>query len=158
MYNTNYFNNNRYNPYYTPYVPYQQMMPQQMQQPIQQAAPQPVEIPISNIRFLNEKEMAGYVMPVPNTKEMLIDKNNKIVCIKSTDQIGVSNAKYYKFDEIVEGTKETQNKGKTEPKNDMSVYATKQDVKSLTNLISEMTDKLTNLEGKIGGKSNPTNK
>lgn len=154
MYNTNYFNNNRYNPYYTPYVPYQQMMPQQMQQPIQQPAPQPVEIPISNIRFLNEKEMAGYVMPVPNTKEMLIDKNNKIVCIKSTDQIGQSNAKYYKFDEILEKDNKTQNKGNSEPKKAVPEYASKDDFKSLTSLIATMTDKIENLEGKINGTTN----
>jgi len=149
MYNAGYFNNNnRYNPYYTSYMPYNQQLMQQ--QPVQQVVQQPVqyEIPISNIRFLNEKEMAGYVMPVPNTKEMLIDKDNKVVCIKSTDQIGQSNAKYYKFDELVEEDGKTQNKGNSEPKIDMSAYASKSDLQSLT---KQITDKLASLEEKING-------
>ena len=152
MYNAGYFNNNnRYNPYYAPYIPYNQ---QPMQQSMQQVVQQPVqyEIPISNIRFLNEKEMAGYVMPIPNTKEMLIDKENKIVCIKSTDQIGQSNARYYKFDEILEKDNKTQNKGNSEPKKAIPEYASKDDLKSLTSLIATMTDKIENLEGKINGK------
>ena len=151
MYNANYFNNNRYNPYYTPYVPYQQPA---MQQPVQQVAQQPVaqpmqyEIPISNIRFLNEKEMAGYVIPIPNTKEMLIDKDSKVVCIKSTDQIGQSNTKYYRFEELVENKQEMQNKGNSEPKIDMSTYVKKDD---LTSLSKEIEEKLKSLEGKING-------
>lgn len=153
MYNTGYFNNNnRYNPYYAPYVPYQQSVMQQ--QPMQQQIVQPVqyEIPISGIRFLNEKEMASYVLPLPNTKEMLIDKAGKVVCIKSTDQIGQSNAKYYKFEELVEDKQETQNKGNSEPKKAIPEYASKDDLKSLTSLIATMTDKIENLEGKINGK------
>ena len=152
MYNTGYFNNNRYNPYYAPYIPYNQQPMQQ--QPVQQVVQQPVqyEIPISNIRFLNEKEMAGYVMPIPNSKEMLIDKENKIVCIKSTDQIGQSNARYYKFDEILEKDNKTQNKGNSESKKTIPEYASKDDLKSLTSLIATMTDKIENLEGKINGK------
>lgn len=154
MYNTGYFNNNnRYNPYYAPYIPYNQ---QSMQQPMQQVVQQPVvqqmnyEIPITNIRYLNEKEMDGYVIPVPNTKEMLIDRTAKVVCIKSTDQIGESRAKYYKFDEIVGGPATTQNKGNSEPKIDMSAYVKKEDIQSLTKQIS---DKLASLEGKIDGRT-----
>ena len=153
MYNTGYFNNNnRYNPYYAPYMQYNQQL---MQQPIQQVVQPPVqyEIPISNIRFLNEKEMAGYVMPIPNTKEMLIDKDNKVVCIKSTDQIGQSNAKYYKFEELVENKQDTQNKGNSEPKTSVPEYVKKEDLQSLTKKIDE---KFASLEGKLNGKSNTT--
>ena len=146
-------NNYRYNPYLQPYVQYAQpVMPQQQmpQQVVQQPMPQPMqyEIPITNIRYLNEKEMASYVLPLPNTKEMLIDKSGGIVCIKSTDQIGQSNAKYYKFEEVSEQTEKEQNKGNSEPKIDMSDYVRKKD---LTSLSKEIGDKLKNLEGKING-------
>ena len=155
----NYLNNNfnRYNPYLQNYAQYQQpfMPQQQMQQPI--AQPMQYEMPITNIRYLNEKEMASYVLPFPNTKEMLIDKASGVVCVKSTDQIGQSNAKFFKFEEIPDQVENKQNKSNSEPKTDMSKYASKDDVKSLTGLITEMTDKLSKLEGKINDKQSNAN-
>ena len=90
------YNNGMYRPnYYNP----QPYAPQQfMQQPIQQPVA-PAELPITAVRFLTADQIKGYIV-LPNSKEMLIDKESGLAYIRSANQMGESETKTYKFEEL----------------------------------------------------------
>ena len=126
MYNNqpNFSNIGRYvpsfNAYQQPYYNYgQNFMQPQAQQPIQQAQSQQ---PIQAIRFLNADEIKGWAVQ-PNTTEMLIDRTNKQVTIKSADMMGESSIKTYKYELMGEMSKEAK-ESEIDPKD----YATKGDL------------------------------
>jgi hypothetical protein len=80
------------------YAQYQQMP---MQQYMQQSMQQPLEPPIQAVKFVNENEAKAYIV-LPNTKEMLIDKDKGIAYLKSADQMGQSSTKIFRFEEVID--------------------------------------------------------
>lgn len=71
----------------------QQMVQQQMQQPMQ------YEVPIQDIRFVTSEEAKAFIV-VPNSKALLIDKNNGIAHLKTADNMGQSVTEYFKFEAV----------------------------------------------------------
>ncbi len=144
MYNSQYSLGARYG--YNPF--YQQTYPQ-FQQPIQQMEP-----PIQSVKFVNESEAKAYIV-MPNTKEMLIDKDNGIAYLKSADQMGQSRTKIFRFEEVIENNENTSNLGNKQPEIDMSGYVKQEDladfIKSdaITSLSKDIYDRLNVLEKKI---------
>ena len=81
-YSQNYNNNMSYNP-----------MPQtQMQRP-------QIDTPIQDLRFVTSEEAKAYIV-YPNTTALLIDKASKIAYLKSTDNLGQSSMKMFKYGEL----------------------------------------------------------
>lgn len=154
MYNSSYSLGSRYgyNPTYQPmYTQYQQMpMTQYMQQPIQQQ----MEPPIQAVKFVNESEAKAYIV-MPNTKEMLIDKDKGIAYLKSADQTGQSSTKIFKFEEVIDKDINTSNLGKIQPEIDMSGYVKREDLSdfiktdAVTSLSKDIYDRLSMLEKKV---------
>lgn len=104
-----------YNPYYSPYgaqnraqygVPSyggynythqpQQMPSMPQNQP--QAQPQ-YEMPIQDIRFVTAEEAKAFIV-MPNTSVLLIDKSSGVAQLKSADNMGQSNSKHFRFEEV----------------------------------------------------------
>lgn len=154
MYNSSYSLGSRYgyNPTYQPmYAQYPQMpMQQYMQQPIQQ----PIEPPIQAVKFVNENEAKAYIV-LPNTKEMLIDKDNGIAYLKSADQMGQSSTKIFRFEEVIEKDKNEAGTGKIQPERDMSDFVKREDLSNfiktdaIESLSRDIYDRLNILEKKI---------
>jgi hypothetical protein len=77
-----------------PYAPQVQQSPQpQMQAPVMS------EMPIQDIKFVDKAQAEAYIA-FPNTKVMLIDNDNKIVYIKTADNMGQSKTEYFKFEPV----------------------------------------------------------
>lgn len=112
MYNSNQFFNGR-QPYYMP-ANYQ--MPLMTQQ-------QPNEV-ISDIRFLTADQIKGFIPPI-NSRVLLIDKSNSLAYIETTDNMGNMYKEAYSFSPVKNETK------KEEQKQDLSIYATKQELESI---------------------------
>lgn len=75
----------------------QQAMRQPQQQPIQQPQMQvPYEIPIQDVRFVTSEEAKAFIV-MPNTKALLIDRQNGIALLKSADNLGQSVTNFFKF-------------------------------------------------------------
>ena len=126
MYNTNQFMPYGRQPYYMP-VGYQPaVMPQQQQQP--------VGIVFSDVRVLNDDQIKGFIPPI-NSKVLLIDKDNGIAYVETTDTMGNMYKDQYSFISLKNKEKEEQ---KQEPKQDFSSFATKDEIagikKELENL------------------------
>ena len=141
MYNTQNYNSGfgryvpSFNAYQQPYYNYGQLYNQpQVQQPIQQTQPQQ-QTPIQAIRFLNADEIKGWAVQ-PNTSEMLIDRTNKRVAIKSADAMGESSVKIYTYNLEDDAAKE--NKPQFITKEDLTGYATKDDIKSISTMLQEL--------------------
>lgn len=79
--------------------------PQQMpsipqNQPQMQPQPQPqYEMPIQDIRFVTAEEAKAFIV-MPNTSVLLIDKSSGIAQLKSADNMGQSNSKHFRFEEV----------------------------------------------------------
>lgn len=154
MYNSSYSLGSRYgyNPTYQPmYAQYPQMA---MQQYPQQQFQQLIEPPIQSVKFVNENEAKAYIV-LPNTKEMLIDKDNGLAYLKSADQTGQSSTKIFKFEEVIEKDKNEAGRGKIQPDRDMSDYVKRDDLSdfiktdAVTSLSKDIYDRLSVLEKKI---------
>ena len=130
-----------FNAYQQPYYNYGQLYNQpQMQQPIQQNQTQQ-QMPIQAVRFLNADEIKGWAVQ-PNTSEMLIDRANKRVTIKSADVMGESTIKTYSYSSLEETpVKETTPQYLT--KEDLTSYATKDDIKGISDLLQQLKQGLT---------------
>ena len=138
MYNNNFglYGYGGRQPYYLP-VNYQQAMIQQqnqqmMQQPIMQQTQQPVQpqfdTPISDIRFLTEDQIKGFIV-YPNTKVLLIDKQNGLAYLESADSVGNFYKDVFSFKNVTEKPKVEE---KVEPKkNELDGLATKDDLNLL---------------------------
>ena len=68
-------------------------------QPQPQNIIQPEEKPFNDVRFATAEEAKGYIM-FPNTKVMLIDRDNSVFYIKSADSIGKSTLEGYKYSRV----------------------------------------------------------
>lgn len=107
MYNTNQFTPYGRQPYYVPSY-----------QPVQQ----PMEMVFSDVRILTADQIKGFIPPI-NSKVLLIDKDNGVAYVETTDTMGNMYKQPYSFEMV----KSEQ----TEPKQDMTIYATKQDIEEL---------------------------
>ena len=137
MYNNNFglYGYGGRQPYYLP-VNYQQAMMQQqnqqmMQQPVNQQTQQPIQPqfdpPISDIRFLNEDQIKGFVV-FPNTKVLLIDKEKGLAYLESADNVGNFYKDVFSFKSIADKPKEEV----VEPKkNEFDNLVTKEDLNTL---------------------------
>lgn len=82
------------------YVPQPPQMPLNQQQgfaPI--TTPPTTETPIQDIKFVNRAQAEAYIV-FPNTKVMLIDKENGIVYVKTADGMGQTQTDYYRFGKV----------------------------------------------------------
>ena len=85
-----------------------------MQQPQTQ---QPNGIFFNNIRYVNPSEMSSYIVLAGNT-DMIINKEDGIVQIKSADMAGNSFTRAFKFEEITnqpQPQKKTRHKARNGP-------------------------------------------
>ena len=158
MYGNPYTSNlgtNYYQPYNRGYMNYQNPLYQQpsYQQPNAYRS-QVGDAPIQGIKFLTADEIKAYIV-MPNCREMLIDKANGIVHIKSADTMGQSSDKIYKFEELVEDGASAEN-GTDKGENEKHIDIVKKDdlegfVKTdeLAEFVKQTNDKLERLEKKI---------
>ena len=141
-YNNNLYNNNRmFQPQMQPIY-----QPSYMQQPIQIAQG---EQPFTEIRFLNKNEITGYVV-IAGGKALLIDKENKYACVKSTDLSGNSRTEgEYSFVSLTDKTDSVA--GEKQKDVDFSTFVTKEDFSKQFNpeMIKNLEEKISKLEKKI---------
>ena len=108
----------------------------------------------NHIRYVNQNEMASYVV-LPNNTDMIIDRTNGIVQIKSADQMGNSFTRNFKFEEINEQNINKAQEQEKKPDIDLSGYVKTEDLKdfikvdALESFTKQINDKLTDLEKKI---------
>lgn len=70
------------------------------QQNTQQMTVQPqFETPIQDVRFATKTQAEAY-MSFPNTRALLIDRENGVAYLKSADNMGQPATKYFRFEEI----------------------------------------------------------
>ena len=82
------------------YAPQPSQMPQfQQMAQTPMTIPQPVEMPIQDIKFVNRAQAEAYIV-FPNTKVMLIDTENGMVYIKTADGMGQTQTDYFRFDKV----------------------------------------------------------
>lgn len=112
MYNTNQF---------TPYFGRQPYYVPTYQQPAQ-----PIEMAFSDVRILTADQIKGFIPPI-NSKVLLIDKDNGIAYVETTDTMGNMYKQPYSFAAIKNETK----KEKVEEKQDFSNFATKEDIANI---------------------------
>lgn len=108
MYNTNQF---------TPYFGRQPYYVPAYQQPAQ-----PMEMAFSDVRILTADQIKGFIPPI-GSKVLLIDKDNGVAYVETTDTMGNMYKQPYSFAMVSNEQKDT--------KQDFSIYATKQDVEEL---------------------------
>lgn len=143
--------NNPYNRSYQQYYPQYPQYQQPTYQPIMQ------EQKFQDIKFLNAEQIKAYIV-LPNTKEMLIDKENNMAYIVSADNMGNSTIKKYSFVDLNE-----QKQEKAQPELDMSEYVKlsdmdkfvqKTDLQTLFPIdsIKSLENKLQALESRLNGE------
>lgn len=129
----------------------QMYRPQQPQQPQQQ----PYEMPIQDIRFVTSEEAKAFIL-MPNSKVLLIDRNNGIAHLKVADNLGQSNTMLFRFEPInPDGTPVKAPENTTPVQVDMSKYITIQDLPKLGVITKEqfdgLADKVKNIQTLLGG-------
>lgn len=82
---------------YAPQPPQMPQFQQMAQTPM--TIPQPVEMPIQDIKFVNRAQAEAYIV-FPNTKVMLIDTESSIVHIKTADNMGQTKTDYFRFEQV----------------------------------------------------------
>lgn len=118
MYNTNQFTPYGRQPYYVP--SYQQPM-------------QTTEMVFSDVRILTADQIKGFIPPI-NSKVLLIDKDNSIAYVETTDTMGNMYKEPYSFIPI-------KNETKTQEK---SEFATKKDVEQVVEQFKKEIESLKN--------------
>ena len=114
----------------------QQTQPQIVQQPMPVQS-QPYDIPIQEVRFVNSDEANAFIV-MPNTKVMLIDKNNGVVYVKSADAMGQSSKELYKLEKIDSLESTTPKETNFIKKDDLADFAQKADIKELSEKIERL--------------------
>lgn len=119
-YNASNFNAN---PYSNPSIQFQSAAPQNGLQ--QATAPYAIE-------YVNGVEGAkAYLIP-PNSTKLLMDSDGDYFYIKTANAQGQANVKIYKYEEVTQATKKTE-----EPKQEIK-YATVDDIKELKEEIEKL--------------------
>jgi hypothetical protein len=117
-------------------IPMQQYQPQPQMQPQPQ---QPYEIPIQETRYVTRKEAEGFIV-FPNTKVLLIDKNEGMAYLKSADNMGQSSTLCFKFEGVnPDGSPLKPQEEK--PQIDMNEYIKKSDLASFGFVTIDQLDK-----------------
>ena len=110
------YNTNQFTPYYGRqpyYAPSYQPQPQQ-----------PMEMVFSDVRILTADQIKGFIPPI-NSKVLLIDKDNALAYVGTTDNMGNMYKQAYSF-----SLAQTE-KPKETPTQDFSNFATKEDIANL---------------------------
>lgn len=123
MYNTNQFMPYGRQPYYTPSY---QPQPQQ-----------PMEMVFSDVRILTADQIKGFIPPI-NSKVLLIDKDNALAYVETTDTMGNMYKQAYAF-----SLAQTE-KPKETPTQDFSNFATKKDIEQVVEQFRKEIDSLKN--------------
>lgn len=146
--------NNPYNRSYLQYYPQYPQYQSSIQQPIAQ---QPVQEQIQNIKFLNAKQIQGYI-PFPNTKELLLDMESGLAYLVWADNMGISSSKKYSFKSLDEPKVEEKQAeidlSEYVKVADLEKFAQKADLQALLPLdsIKYLEDKIKSLESQINAK------
>ena len=141
----------------------QYLNPQQMvRQPQMQPQPQvQYETPIQDIRFVTSEEAKAYIV-MPNTKALLIDRQNGIAHLKSADNMGQSVSQFFRFEAVnADGT--PLKPQEPMPQVDFSDFIKKSDISQLGFVTVEqyntLSAKLDQLQKQIANSTKPnTNK
>lgn len=106
MYNNSYlgssYSSPQYNTYGQNYGLYQN--PQMTQRPMPMQ-PQPQDVPFNDIKFVTADEAKAYIV-MPNTKVMLMDRDNSVFYIKSADGLGKSMLEAFKYTRLEDNASE----------------------------------------------------
>ena len=125
-------------------------MPMFQNRPIEQSQQQQNGIFFNNIRYVSPEDYDKYIVGLGQT-DMIINKENGLVKIVSSDMVGNSFTRSFKFEEL------NSNKPKEEqkPEIDLSGYVKKDDlndfikIDALTQFSKQIDDKLSKIEKKI---------
>lgn len=157
MYNIN----NQYYPrsfmyptYQTQYVPaqaynyvQQPIMQQQSMQPAQQN--QPIDYPISDIRFLNADQIKGFIPPI-GSRVILVDRDNNIAYLETTDYMGNFSKEMYSITKIKESNAQPDKEASTFVKQeDIENFVTKKDLESVSYGLSDLKVEMDKLNKQI---------
>ena len=145
MYNNNQYMNGRpsyYQPQYQTQSTYN-YVPQQ--QYIQEQPPA--------IIYLNADQIKARVV-LPGNKEILVDKENGMAYVVSTDFSGNTSSRRFSFKDLDVPAKEPE-----KPQVDLSEYVKKDDLSSFAqksdlSVLKELQDKIEHLERQLRGKNN----
>lgn len=162
---------NNYNYYQNAYMgypqngamqPYQQRQYQPQQPFVQQT--QQVQIPIVDIRFVNEKEVADFIV-FPNTSVLLIDKENLSAYLKTANANAQPSIKKFTYSEL-DGEGKPLNGSKTPQTKELEQFIKKDEIGSLglvsmsyyeqqyNKLVEGFNAKIKSLQEKIMGVNN----
>lgn len=133
------YNNFGYNPQYNRQYP--QMSIQQPIPQVQQQVINPVDLPISEIRYANEADSNTYLVDI-GRKIMFIDRNAKVCTIKWSDSLGNSGMKKFKFDDYDEPQNAPIDTSNFLTKNDISIFAKQDDFNAILERISNLEKKI----------------
>lgn len=105
------------------------------------------DYPFLGVKFVNEQEANSFTLE-PNTRILLMDKNNQVFWVKWTDSMGSSSMEKYKFERCDVQQQEQVSQI------DTSNFATKDDLKDFVKtkdlaIIKEFNDKLERFEKKL---------
>lgn len=146
-----------------PLQPIQQPIPQQPigQQNIQ-VAPQPSIAPINDVRFVTADEAKGF-MVLPYQNALLIDTTNKMAWLKMADGLGQSTTKFFKYSETEQpqapnsqGEHAQVDLSNFAKKEDLTVFATKQDMQAIVQALDNLQRRLQINEIEKTGANNGT--
>lgn len=109
-------------------------------QPVQQVQQQG-DMAFNDVRFLTEEQIKAFIV-MPNTRVLLIDRQNKVASIESCDNLGNLSVQRFSFESLDKPVQEV----------DYNQFATKKDFESLNEQIKALQDKLKS-EVKGNGKN-----
>ena len=122
-------------------MPYQPIMPQPQQANYNmmpnQNQPQPQ---MNQFAFVNGIEGAKSFQMMPNQTMMLMDSENPIVFMKTSNSMGQSTLKYYKLTEVSE--QDLRNQANPQPLQPNVEYALKSDFEDLNKRFDELSRKI----------------
>ena len=120
----------------------------------QQVQPDSFDIPIQGFKFLTAKEIEGRIV-LPSNTEILVDRENKIIHIKSADQIGQSSDRKYKYEELIDKQENESTKANIEAQIKTEDFAKKEDLQQFIKtsdfeeLSKTLSSKIETLEKKL---------
>lgn len=121
---------------------------------VPQVQPDSFDIPIQGFKFLTAKEIDGRIV-LPGMTEVLVDRENKIIHIKSADQIGQSSDRKYHYEELIDKKENEASEPTLEAKINTDDFAKKEDLQGFTKsadfdeLSKTLTSKIEALEKKL---------
>ena len=130
MANYNY-NGYPYGNFYQPYMP----------QPNYSNSGNQTQTQLNQYAFVNGIEGAKSFQLLPNQTIMLMDSENPICYMKSSNSMGQSTLKYFKLTEISEQDVRNQNSGQPAVDQHLQEYALKSDLEALSRKIDEISSR-----------------